>query len=66
MLNFVTRTVSKPTLGFSHLANAGRRDLMLETLVLDATKPYHSLFSKDTLSGAQRRIDEYDTNRRRS
>ncbi len=66
VLNFVTRTVSKPTLGFSHLANAGRRDLMLETLVLDATKLYHSLFSKDTLSNAQRRIDEYDANRRRS
>src|SRR3954447_16235182 len=36
----IARIIKRPTLGFGHLAKAGRPDLMVETLVLDDTKPY--------------------------
>jgi hypothetical protein len=32
---------------------------MLETLVLDASKPYHALFSNSTIQLARDRMSEY-------
>ena len=55
----VARIVRKPTLGFGHLAAAERPDLMVETLVIDAEKPYHGLFSEKTVEMAAERMDEY-------
>jgi hypothetical protein len=52
----VARIVRKPTLGFGHLENAGRPDLMVETLVLDDSKPYHRLFSQKTVGTARSRM----------
>jgi hypothetical protein len=55
----IARIIRKPTLGFGHLANAGRPDLMLETLVLDTDKPYHRFFTTETVEAARRRMREY-------
>jgi len=60
----IASIVKKPTLGFSHLEEAGRPDLMLETLVLDESKPYHRFFAAKTVQVARQRMDEY--NRRHS
>lgn len=38
---------------------AGRPDLMVETLVLDTSKPYHDLFSPKTIAAARDRMDDY-------
>jgi len=32
---------------------------MVETLILDATKPYHRFFSPTTIEVARRRMDDY-------
>jgi hypothetical protein len=55
----IARIVRRPTLGFGHLADAGRPDLMLETLILDASKPYHRFFSAKTIRLARDRMDDY-------
>jgi len=55
----IARILRRPTLGFSHLENARRPDLMLETLVLDTEKPYHHLFSPATVQLAEARMAEY-------
>lgn len=55
----VARIVRRPTLGFGHLENAERPDLMVETLVIDAEKPYHRLFSPQTVQIAKERMDDY-------
>jgi hypothetical protein len=57
----VARIVKKPTLGFGHLEDAERPDLMLETLVVDAEKPYHSFFSPATVDAAEERLREYNS-----
>jgi hypothetical protein len=57
----IARIIRRPTLGFSHLEEAERPDLMLETLVLDEAKPYHRLFSPKTVDTARRRMTEYHT-----
>lgn len=51
--------VKKPTLGFSILEEARRPDLMLETLVLDESKPYHRFFVAKTVQVARQRMLEY-------
>jgi hypothetical protein len=56
----VARIIRRPTLGFGHLENAERPDLMLETLVLDTEKPYHRLFSDETVRIARERMDDYE------
>jgi hypothetical protein len=56
----VARIVRKPTLGFGHLGQAGRPDLMLETLVADPERPYHELFSPTTVRNAEERLREYE------
>lgn len=55
----IARIVRRPTLGFGHLEEAGRPDLMVETLVLDTSKPYHDLFSPKTIAAARDRMDDY-------
>jgi hypothetical protein len=50
------------THGLGILAEAGRRDLMVETrIVLDESKPYHFLFRTKTVELAQQRIRELDS-----
>lgn len=55
----IARIVRKPTLGFGHLAEQRRPDLMLEQLILDTTKPYHHLFSARTIELARERMEDY-------
>jgi hypothetical protein len=55
----IARIIQKPTLGFSHLEKANRPDLMLETLVLKADKPYHRFFTTKTIETARRRMREH-------
>lgn len=52
----IARIIRRPTLGFGHLATAGRPDLMLETLVLAEDRPYHRLFSQKTVETARQRM----------
>ena len=56
----ISRIVNGPTEGFSRLAEAGRRDLMVETLVIDPNKAYHRLFIGKTKELAQTNLDLYD------
>ncbi len=56
----VSRIVNGPTEGFGRLAEAGRRDLMVETLVVDPNKVYHRLFIGKTRELAQANLDLYD------
>ena len=56
----IASNVKKRTSGFGHLEEAGRGDLMLETLVLDEAKPYHHLFSPNTIRVARARMEEYE------
>lgn len=55
----VARMVQRPTEGFNHLAAARRPDLMVETLVLDPTNPYHRLFSAKTIADARANMNAY-------
>jgi hypothetical protein len=57
----VARIVRKQTTGFGHLAEAGRPDLMVETLVVNEEAPYHRFFTPKTIDDASRRLIEYDT-----
>lgn len=59
LLTTVANILRRPTVGFGHLEAARRPDLMLETLVLDETKPYHNLFSPRTIDLARERMAEY-------
>jgi hypothetical protein len=59
LVSAIGRIVSRPTQGFGHLENAGRDDLMVETLVLERSKPYHRLFPAPTVQMAQERMAEY-------
>jgi hypothetical protein len=63
LVSVITGIVSRPTQGFGHLGNAGREDLMLETLVTDPARPYHRLFSPTTVRIAQERLDKYRESR---
>jgi hypothetical protein len=57
----VARIMRRPTHGLGILAEAGRSDLMVETrVVLDASKPYHFLWSEKTLQLARDRLRELD------
>ena len=55
----IARIIRKPTLGFGHLEAAERPDLMVETLVLDESKPYHRFFTPATIETARRRMEEH-------
>jgi hypothetical protein len=55
----IARIVRKKTVGFGHLVNAKRDDLLLETLILDESKPYHRFFTAKTIEAARERMREY-------
>ena len=55
----IARIIRRPTTGFNHLAAADRPDLMVETLVLDETKPYHRFFVSTTIETARERMREH-------
>jgi hypothetical protein len=55
----VASIVRNTTKGFGHLADAGREDLMLESLVVDESRPYHCLFSAATVAAARGRLEAY-------
>ncbi len=55
----LARIVRRRTIGFGHLDAAERPDLMLETLILDKSKPYHRFFSAKTIQLAAERMEEY-------
>lgn len=55
----IARIVRKKTVGFGHLVAANRPDLLLETLILDESKPYHRLFTEKTIEAARERMREY-------
>jgi hypothetical protein len=55
----IGRIVSRRTDGFGHLEEAERPDLMVETLVLNASKPYHRLFPAATVQIARERMAQY-------
>ncbi|MGN6189482.1 MAG: hypothetical protein ACTHOE_11315 [Conexibacter sp.] len=55
----VARMVKSPTEGFHHLAAARRPDLMVESLVIDRSKPYHHLFLPNTVAAAQANLNRY-------
>lgn len=55
----IAKIVRKPTLGFGHLENANRPDLMVETLVLDERKPYHRFFTEKTIEVARERMRKH-------
>lgn len=55
----LARIVRRPTIGFGHLDDAERPDLMVETLILDKSKPYHRFFSAKTIQLAKERMEEY-------
>jgi hypothetical protein len=59
LVEAIGRIVSRRTEGFGHLENAGRHDLMVETLVLNEGKPYHRLFPAATVRAAEERMAEY-------
>jgi hypothetical protein len=62
LVTTAARIVRKPTLGFGHLDEAGRHDLMLENLILDTGKPYHRFFTQTTVETARARMAQYGEN----
>jgi len=59
LVSAIGRLVSRPTEGFGHLEEAERPDLMVETLVIDAARPYHQLFPTATVQMARERMAQY-------
>jgi hypothetical protein len=55
----VVGIVDRRTRGFGHLEDARRPDLMLETFVIDETRPYHNLLPDRTVRIARDRMAEY-------
>ncbi len=55
----IANIIRQRTSGFDHLENAERPDLMLETLVLDVSRPYHYLFTATTIATARKRMEDY-------
>jgi hypothetical protein len=55
----IVQIVSRRTEGFGHLEEAERPDLMVETLVLNDSKPYHQLFPTTTVQAARERMAQY-------
>lgn len=63
LVSAIVRIVSRRTEGFGHLEAANRPDLMVETLVLDSSKPYHRLFPATTVQMARDRMAAYEARR---
>jgi hypothetical protein len=58
VVEFVERVVTRdhPTRGFGYLEDLGRLDLTVEALVVDTSKPFHALFSKDAVERSRQRL----------
>jgi hypothetical protein len=61
ILEFAERLVEQPepSRGFHYLHAAGRLDLTVEAHVIDASRPYHSLFSPGAVEISRDRLAEY-------
>lgn len=61
VVEFVERLVmqGEPSRGFFYLKDAGRLDLTVEALVVDESKPYHSMFSREAINAAREQLDEH-------
>jgi hypothetical protein len=61
VIEFVERLVTQkePSRGFGYLKDAGRLNLSAEALVVDESKPYHSMFSQDAVEAALERLAEH-------
>ncbi len=55
----VALLLRRDTSGFDLIADAGRPDLLVESLVLDPSKPYHDLFGERTRDLARERMTRY-------
>lgn len=55
----VTRICRRTTDGYDIIATAGRRDLTVESLVVDGKKPYYDLFSEKTRAVCQERLLQF-------
>lgn len=58
-VDLVADIIRRRTQGLDILLEAGLFDLTLEALVLDASKPYHDLFTKPSVAIATRRLEEF-------
>jgi HKD family nuclease len=58
-VKLVSDTIRRRTQGLGILVHAGLFELTLEWLVLDAAKPYHDLFSDQSLELAKARLAEF-------
>lgn len=59
LVTVIANIIKKRTSGFDHLAEANRPDLMVESLVLDDSKPYHRFFTSSTIEVARKRMAEF-------
>jgi hypothetical protein len=61
LFDFVVRllTPDEPSRGFLILKKAGRLDLTVEALVIDADKPYHVDFAPELVETSRRRLAEH-------
>lgn len=57
----VARICRYQTTGFDVIRVARRRDLTVEALVVDASKPYHDLFTAETKRLSSERLRQFDT-----
>jgi hypothetical protein len=60
LVPYVRAVVEKQTSGFGDLAIARRPDLMVESVVLNAPKRYHFLFTVPIKEAARRNLDAYE------
>lgn len=62
-VRLVANVVKKETEGLNIIREAGLIELTLEWLVVDESKPYHTLFSENTVRLAHERIDAFGDRR---
>lgn len=59
-VDLVARICRRESDGYDIIAGSGRRDLTVESLVVDASKPYHHLFSEKTIELCRQRLTQFD------
>jgi hypothetical protein len=66
VIDFVERLVMQPepSRGFFYLQAAKRLDLTVEAHVIDALRPYHSLFSAQAVDASRKRLADYGYERK--
>jgi hypothetical protein len=58
-VSIATRLCRSETAGFRMMLEAGRRDLTVESLVVDSDKRYHSLFPEETRRASDERLRQF-------